>query len=152
LEYAQDAEVTRFLSWRPHQRVETLVAYLRDALSAQDKGGFWVWAITLKGSDRPIGMIHAELPDHRFNFGYVLAKRYWGKGYMAEAVRPLVEWALRQEAIHRVWSFCDVENRASARVLEKLGMQKEGILRRFFVHPNASDTPRDCYVYSRVRA
>jgi ribosomal-protein-alanine N-acetyltransferase len=150
-EYAQDSDVTRFLSWKPHQRVETVAAYLRQALSGQEKGGLWFWVITFKDSDRPIGMIHAELHDHRFNFGYVLTKRCWGRGFMAEAMRPVVEWALGQDRIHRVWSFCDVENRASARVLEKLAMQKEGILRRFFVHPNVSDAPRDCYVYSRVR-
>jgi [ribosomal protein S5]-alanine N-acetyltransferase len=150
-EYAQDPEVTRFLSWKPHQRVETLATYLRGALSAQEKGGLWFWVITAKGSDHPIGMIHAELHDHRFNFGYVLTRRCWGKGYMVEAMRPVVEWALRQDRIHRVWSFCDVQNRASARVLEKLGMQREGVLRRFFVHPNVSDVPRDCYVYSCVK-
>ncbi|MCI0650822.1 MAG: GNAT family N-acetyltransferase [Planctomycetes bacterium] len=70
---------------------------------------------------------------------------------MPEALRPLVEWALGQVAIHRVWAFCDVDNLASARVLEKLGMEREGILRRWFVHPNVSAFPRDCYSYSLVK-
>jgi RimJ/RimL family protein N-acetyltransferase len=70
---------------------------------------------------------------------------------MPEAIRPLVEWALRQSHIHRVWAFCDVENRASARVFEKLGMHKEGTLRRWIVHPNVGEIPRDCYVYSCVK-
>ena len=46
---------------------------------------------------------------------------------------------------------CDVENKASARVLEKVGMQREGTLRRYIVHPNISPEPRDCFVYSKVR-
>jgi RimJ/RimL family protein N-acetyltransferase len=40
---------------------------------------------------------------------------------------------------------CDVDNLASARVLEKVGMQREGLLRRQIVHPNISDEPGDCY-------
>jgi len=150
-EYAQDREVTRFLSWKPHQRIETLQTFLREALSAQANGNRWLWVITIKGSNQPVGMIDAQLHDHRLNFGYVLARRHWGNGYMAEALRPLVDWALCQEQIHRVWAFCDVENRASARVLEKLGMRREGTLRRWFLHPNISEVPRDCYSYSRVR-
>src|SRR3954470_70215 len=150
-EYAQDPDVTRFLAWKPHRRVETLAGYLREILSAPASASPWFWVMTIKGSDLPVGMLHAELHAHKFTFGYVLGKRCWGKGYMPEAVRPLVDWALSQDEIHRVWSFCDVDNRRSARVFEKLGMQKEGTLRRFFVHPNISEVPRDCYLYSRVR-
>jgi len=41
---------------------------------------------------------------------------------------------------------------ASARVLEKLGMSREGVLRRWIIHPNISAEPRDCYVYAKVRS
>lgn len=150
-EYAQDPEVTRYLSWKPHRRFETVEAFLREGLSAHDKGGRWLWAITVKNSDRAVGMIDAQLHGHRFNSGYVLAKRCWGNGYMPEALRPLVDWALHQDHIYRVWAFCDVDNRPSARVLEKVGMQKEGTLRRWMVHPNISNIPRDCFSYSCVK-
>jgi len=44
-----------------------------------------------------------------------------------------------------------VENLASARVLEKAGMHREGMLRRWSVHPNVSPEPRDCLCYAIVR-
>jgi len=66
-------------------------------------------------------------------------------GYMTEAVAGIIDWALKQESVYRVWAVCDVENLASAQVLEKAGMQREGILRRWTMHPNRSDEPRDCY-------
>jgi hypothetical protein len=53
--------------------------------------------------------------------------------------------------IFRVWALCDVDNLASARVMEKVGMQREGILRRWILHPNLSDEPRDVYCYSVVK-
>jgi len=59
--------------------------------------------------------------------------------------------ALGQEEIHRVSALCDIENAASARVLERIGMQCEGILRKSIMHPNVSDTPRDCFCYSVVK-
>jgi len=46
---------------------------------------------------------------------------------------------------------CDVDNLASARVLEKVGMSREGVLRRSTMHPNASDEPRDSYCYAIVK-
>jgi RimJ/RimL family protein N-acetyltransferase len=70
---------------------------------------------------------------------------------MPEALRPIVDWALQQKEIYRIWAFCDVDNRASARVLEKIGMQREGVLRRWFVHPNMGDVPRDCFCYARIK-
>ena len=56
------------------------------------------------------------------------------------------------EAIFRIWAVCDLDNFASARVLEKAGMQREGVLRRYILHPNISSEPRDVYCYATVRA
>src|SRR5215470_11140666 len=62
------------------------------------------------------------------------------------------ERALAQPTIYRVWATCDVENEASARLLERAGMEREGVLRRWLVHPNLSEAPRDCFCYSIVKA
>lgn len=96
-------------------------------------------------------MIEMRLDSFRADFGYGIARQYWGNGYTTEAVKVIIGWALKQPNIYRVWAICDVENLASARVLEKAGLQKEGILRRFANHPNISDEPRDCYCYSIVK-
>ena len=68
-----------------------------------------------------------------------------GQGYMTEAVKKVLDWALKQQEIYRVWSVYDVDNIGSARVMEKVGMQKEGILRCWSVHPSISPEPRDAY-------
>ena len=54
-------------------------------------------------------------------------------------------------AIWRLGAVCDIDNRASARVMEKAGMQREGILRRWMLHPNISAEPRDCFSYATTR-
>jgi ribosomal-protein-alanine N-acetyltransferase len=53
--------------------------------------------------------------------------------------------------IYRVWAVCDVDNVSSARLLESVGMQFEGKLRRWLVHPNVSAAPRDCLCYAIVK-
>jgi len=71
---------------------------------------------------------------------------------MSEAVEELIRWGLESAEIYRIWAVCDVENTASARLLERVGMELEGTLRRWLVHPNVSDSPRDCLCYSIVKA
>ncbi len=96
-------------------------------------------------------MLELRIESHRADMGYVLARAYWNRGYMTEAVREVTEWALTQPSIFRVWAVCDVENAASVRVLEKAGFQQEGILRRWLIHPDISDEARDCYCYAVVK-
>jgi len=71
---------------------------------------------------------------------------------MTEVVRAVSDWALAQSEIHRVWAVCDVDILASARVMEKAGMEREGRLRRWALPPNISATPRDSLCYARVKA
>ncbi len=67
---------------------------------------------------------------------------------MTEAAKAVVDWVLKQDRIYRVWAFCDVENHASARALEKVGMQREGVLKKWIMHPSISNELRDCYSYA----
>ena len=70
---------------------------------------------------------------------------------MTEAPRALVDHTLARPSTWRVWAVCDVDNVASARVLENAGMEREGTLRRYIVHPAVSPIPRDVHLYARVR-
>ena len=88
---------------------------------------------------------------HRLDCGYVLARRWWPQGWMTEVLTEVTLWALRQPSVFRIGAVCDIENIGSARVLEKSGFVREGLLRRWLLHPNISDEPRDCYSYARVR-
>jgi RimJ/RimL family protein N-acetyltransferase len=63
----------------------------------------------------------------------------------------LLDWTDGEPEIFRAWAFCDVDNPASARVMEKAGMTREGILRRWHVAPNLGPEPRDCIVCARAK-
>jgi ribosomal-protein-alanine N-acetyltransferase len=89
-------------------------------------------AITLKSSGVLIGnggirMKAAYAKDA--DIGYELDSNYWGHGYATETARAFVDFGFKELRLHRIWAQCISENVASARVLEKVGMQLEGHFR-----------------------
>ena len=114
-------------------------------------GHTFVFAMTLPEDDRAFGAIDMRIEEFQASYGYALARSHWGRGYAPRALAALVELALAQPGIWRAWAFCDAENTASARVMEKAGMRFEGLLRRWHVAPNLSDEPRDCLAYAKVK-
>ena len=146
--YAQDPEVTRYLSWRTSKALSESENLTQDRIRAWGRGNVCAWSIIKAENDLLIGMVEIRLKGHMAEVGCVLARAEWGKGYMTEALRAVIDAGLAQPKIYRIAAVCDVENRASARVMEKAGMMKEGVLRRYMVHPNISDEPRDVYSYA----
>ena len=129
-QYAQDAEVTKYLTWQPHRSLDDTADFYVGRLAAWEDESEFSWTINRKADQQLLGMIGMHLRGSMADIGYVIARSHWRQGVTAEAARVVVEWALAQPHIYRVRAFCDVENTASARVLEKIGMQREGLLRR----------------------
>lgn len=149
--YARDPEVTRYLTWKPMQSLEESEKAVRSRIEGWHKGFSFSWTLLLKQDGALAGTVSLRPQGPRLNVGFIVARPYWGRGYTTEAVRPVVQWALAQPGVYRVGAVCDTENLASARVLEKIGMQPEGTLRRWDVHPIFGDVPRDCLCYSAIR-
>ena len=148
--YAQDPEVTRYLAFRPHRDLNDAIEAVDRFLEGWRSGKSYCWLIFRRDGEELIGAIAAR-EDQGINLGYLIARPYWRRGFMSEALGAIVEWAFGQTAIFRVWAVCDVDNEASARLLERNGFHQEGILRKWSVHPNVSDVPRDCYCYAKTR-
>ena len=149
--YAQDPEVTRYLTWRPHRSVDDTERFIQECISCWDGGARCPWVIERLEDIALVGMIDARLRGPGVTVGYVIAPAEWGKGYATEALSAVTDRILELPGIFRVWGVCDVENTASARVMHKAGMIREGILRRYIIHPNISLEPRDVYCYAKVR-
>jgi ribosomal-protein-alanine N-acetyltransferase len=149
--YATDPEVVRYLTWEPHRDLADTEVYIAGCLAAPaDAARTYVLLRQTNGALRGAFQLRRPLP-HRLDCGYVLARRHWGRGLMSEALTAVADWAMAQPEIWRIGAVCDVDNPASARVMEKAGMQFEGVLRRWLVHPNLGPEARDCYSYARVR-
>ena len=149
--YAQDAQVCRFMVWRPHPSESVTRTYIEWCVAMWRTGERLPYVITQRDSDVAIGAIEARPQGTMVDIGYVLARAYWGQGLMPEAIRALADTALADAAIFRVQAACDVENIPSQRALEKAGFAREGRLERYTVHPNVSPEPRPCFMYAKCR-
>ena len=88
-------------------------------------------------------------PDHRSaSLGYCFDDAAWGQGYATEAAGVLLQWAFDTLDLNRVQAETDTRNVASARVLEKLGFQREGTLREDCV---VNGEVSDSWVYGLIR-
>ncbi|WP_439554515.1 GNAT family N-acetyltransferase [Flavobacterium macrobrachii] len=86
------------------------------------------WAITIKGSDKMIGLLghyRIQPENHRAEIGYMILPQYNGKGYVTEAVKAVMEYGFNQMNLHSIEAVIDPENIASERVLQKNGFVKE---------------------------
>ncbi len=149
--WAQDPAVAQFLVWRPHATPADTACYVNSRVNApQHLTRTFILTGRHDTTVRGAFELRRNGP-HRLEFGYVLARAWWGQGLMTEALSTVVDWAMRQPRLFRIGSVCDVNNLGSARVMEKAVLLREGVLRRWSVHPNISDEPRDCFSYARVR-
>jgi [ribosomal protein S5]-alanine N-acetyltransferase len=150
-EYASDPDVARYAVWPIATSIASLKERLRLRQSEWDSGVEFNWVVTVPPDDRAIGGIGCTVTEQSAEFGFLLARRAWGNGYATEAARAVVEWVFSVPSVCRLSATCDVANLASARVLERVGLEREGILRRAIVRPNLSREPRDSLLFSKVR-
>ena len=126
--FANDEEWQHFLPLPyPYERVhgEQFVAksFLRDWKSEP------AFAIVL--DDTVIGEINLSIDKRRQNaeMGYAIAREHWGNGYATETVRAVVNWAFEALCLAKISAVAIVENERSWRVMERIGMTREGVLR-----------------------
>jgi ribosomal-protein-alanine N-acetyltransferase len=145
--YARDPDVARYVTWTPHTEIRETHEFLRTFIASGDRGQDYPWMIVLR--DGPlIGAMHLRLQVPRAEIGFNLARAYWGRGYATEAVRAVKAFAFLLPRVQRMQAVCHVDNAASARVLEKAGMQREGRLHRYLVFPNLGDAAADVWMYA----
>jgi RimJ/RimL family protein N-acetyltransferase len=151
-DYSRDPDVARFMDWVPHTNLDSALAVVERATARWESGEEYSWTITVKPTDSAAGSIGCHVQGHAVELGFVLAKAYWGQGFATEAAKAVFAWAAGCDEVWRIWATCDVDNTASTRVLAKLGMVREGVLRRVAIRPNLDPgIPRDVLIYSWVR-
>lgn len=97
----------------------------------KDKTGKW-WAISLAGSMQltgTIGIYNIHSLHRKCETGFWLQKEFWGKGYINEAARSVIDFAFERLKLHRIEATVETENTASIKTLVKLGFRLEGTQR-----------------------
>jgi ribosomal-protein-alanine N-acetyltransferase len=98
-----------------------------------------------------LGVIGLEIRGHQAAMTIAFKRTRRARGAGREFSKPFVQWIFTHPTIWRVWAYCHVDNVPVRRVLERMGAEREGRLRRFGFFPNVSTEPQDVYVYAIVR-
>jgi len=90
------------------------------------------FAIVLREQSQVIGhlVFHPYFGEHTYEIGWVLNPAYYRKGYASEAAQALLDYGFTKMKLHRIIATCQPENIASYRVMEKIGMRREGFFKK----------------------
>lgn len=139
-EYSKDPEVTRYLLWSEHPNEEYTKKYLRAVSRRYKRDEYYDWAVVYHGSDDDIadysgrmvgtcGFASLDLDGGCGEIGYVLNPAVRGHGIIPEAAKEVIRFGFEELSLYRIEARYMIGNDASRRVMEKLGMQFEGVHR-----------------------
>jgi ribosomal-protein-alanine N-acetyltransferase len=132
-EYGSRDAVTRNVLFPQHESLADSEAFLAKIFDQKGIEFGVVWGIVLKENGKLIGTIglhHINLENKRLEVGYALHDDYWNKGIVTEATKALIDSVYSNTTINRIEALCVSDHVRSYRVMEKAGMQFEGILRQ----------------------
>jgi [ribosomal protein S5]-alanine N-acetyltransferase len=127
--YAFDPDVARFMPWRPLSSE----GFAKGLVGVMTQPDFLTWALTAPPDDTAIGMVFLlsySRQHHKAEMAFNLARSHWGRGLATEAAQAVMRFALHELGLNRVEALCMPANAASTRVIEKLGMKREGTMRK----------------------
>ena len=129
--FLSDPDVTRFMhfaSWDEEKRRRWLVSLVEEASNPQRDA--YQWALTLHSNGQLIGWLVIGWSLHAAETrecGYALNRQFWGQGYMPEALQAAITYEFTVLGSRCIIAECETENVASARVMQKCGMEYEGM-------------------------
>ena len=118
--------------------VPTAVNWIQSHEKQMSEDHNYIFAIRLKESEQLIGCINIglNLKHERGYVGYWVGYDYWGKGYCTEALKEIVRFGFEEKKVNKIWAEHKTFNIASGKVMEKIGMKHEGIMRDHYNQGN----------------
>jgi ribosomal-protein-alanine N-acetyltransferase len=140
-----------YLSYPFHTSIEDAEKLVVYVVSGWNEGRLFAWNIFSLETSKVVGIIRASVEKNRALLGYVVDRVHSGNGYATEAVKAVTDTLLQQHDIDRVWATCDINNKGSAKVLEKAGFDCEGILKQWIRYPMQDNRAVDNYSYAKCK-
>jgi ribosomal-protein-alanine N-acetyltransferase len=145
--YATDPEWARYNQPVPQPYTRRHAEEFVESCVLADPSVHVEFALVLSG--RVVGSVRLSFPDEGpTGLGYSLAREHWGKGLVPEALRAIFDWVFATRYVEEIRTRADERNRRSWRVMEKLGMTREALVRGKRI---ARDGPADEVIYRLLR-
>lgn len=126
--YASCSENVAYMIWGPNSEEQTQ-AFITMAMKRADENPCinYQYAAILKNTDILVGACNLSLSGDEAEIGWILHHKYWKQGYGTEMGKALLKFGFTDLKLHRILAHCDAENYGSFRVMEKIGMRREGL-------------------------
>lgn len=131
--WANDNEVTKFLTWPAHTSVDITKGVLTQWINQYQDNNFYQWAMVLKSINEPIGSIGVvqQRDDIKMvHIGYCIGKKWWHQNITSEALTAIIDFLINEVGVNRIESRHDPLNPNSGKVMMKCGLQYEGTMRK----------------------
>lgn len=151
-EYASDPEMTKYVVWDYHKCLADSYNYISFMLKKYENREPSTWGIVYKSENKFIGtcgFLWCYPENASCEIGYALSRKYWNKGIVTESVKEIIKLGFDKMMLNRIEARCMLENTASQRVLQKVGMTFEGIMRQQMYFKGAF---QDLKVFSILRS
>ncbi|MGI1805631.1 GNAT family N-acetyltransferase [Exiguobacterium sp. TDN 0502] len=150
--WLSDERVMRHLIKGPHKTLDETNVRVEEITSSYESKDFCYWGMEEKRSGTLIGVIDLfnfdETTEH-CEVGYCIGHDWWNKGYGSEALAAIVEYGFDKMQIHKISAAHNIDNPASGRIMQKVGMIQEGTVRAMI--RNAAGEYKDCAIYGLLR-
>lgn len=150
-DYARRTHVSRYCTWDVHGSIDDTRGFLEYWTSGYGTDAARDWAVVEKATNRMVGtggFARFDPANLVAELGYVLHPDVWGRGYATELARAVIAWGFASDDLERIEARCLSGNLASARVMEKAGMRREGTMRRAYRKLGAQ---ADVHIHSILR-
>lgn len=150
--WASNPNVTKYLTWGPHENVEITKLIINDWLKGYEESNFYQWAIEVKEIGEPIGSISVVRINESVNeveIGYCIGEKWWHQSYTSEAFKRVIKFLFNKVGAQRICAKHDTDNPNSGHVMIKCGLQYEGTLRK--AGRNSTNSVCDLAVYSILK-
>lgn len=123
--WTSDDEVSKYMRWSTHKSVEETKQWIMMEQENCKKDNYFDWGIELKETGKLIGSMGAHyVPElDRYEIGYAIAKKYWGKGLVTEATKSMLNYLVNEKEIKRFVASHAKQNPASGAVMQKVGFK-----------------------------
>ena len=154
--YARDPEWGRHLPVpNPYEHRHAVEFVARSVLTSWDTNPAFAICLNGAGAERRrcvggIG-IRVDTSKGTAEIGYSIAREHWGRGLVSEAGTAVMDWAFKAFDVAKIIGRADLVNRGSWRVMEKLGMSRDGVLRSERPSDADPEIRQDMVVYSILR-
>lgn len=123
-QYVNCAENLTYMTFGPNNEAQTR-DHIRRVIAQENPN--YDFVVTLKDTGQLIGGCSISPDGCEGEMGWILHRDYWKQGYGAEFGQALLSFGFDELKLHRITARCDAENYGSYRVMEKIGMRREGL-------------------------